>query len=80
MLRRRLWFRGELSARQFALAMKLYNTLGDMTFTVDRINALRAALDDRAGKLSADATLAVAEQSVWHGGPQASKVMLPRVR
>ena len=33
---------------QFELAMKLYGMLGDMTFAVDRINALRAALDDRA--------------------------------
>jgi len=38
---------------QFALSMKLYGMLGDMTFAVERINALRAALDDRAGKLPA---------------------------
>jgi hypothetical protein len=38
---------------QFALATKLYGTLDDMTFAVDRINALRAALDERAAKLPA---------------------------
>jgi hypothetical protein len=40
---------------QYALSMKLYDTLGDMTFAVDRINGLRGALDERAGKLGADA-------------------------
>ena len=29
---------------------------------------------------NADATLAVAEQTVWHGGPHPSKLILPRVR
>ena len=43
---------------QFALSMKLYGMLGDMTFAVDRINALRAALDERAAKLPADDALA----------------------
>ncbi len=38
---------------QFDLSMKLYNMLGDMTFVVDRINGVRAALDDRASKLAA---------------------------
>ena len=38
---------------QFDLAMKLYRQLGDMTFAVDRINGLRAALEERAGKLPA---------------------------
>jgi photosystem II stability/assembly factor-like uncharacterized protein len=38
---------------QFDLAMKLYGLLGDMTFTVDRINAVRAALDQGAAKLGA---------------------------
>ncbi len=37
---------------QFDLSMKLYNMLGDMTFVVDRINSVRAALDDRASKLA----------------------------
>ncbi len=36
---------------QFDLAMKLYGSLGDMTFAVDRINGVRTALEDRAGKL-----------------------------
>jgi photosystem II stability/assembly factor-like uncharacterized protein len=39
---------------QYALAMKLYDQLGDMTFAVDRINGLRAALDERAGKAGGD--------------------------
>jgi photosystem II stability/assembly factor-like uncharacterized protein len=38
---------------QFDLAMKLYKLLGEMTYTVDRINGIRLALDDRAGKLPA---------------------------
>ena len=38
---------------QFDLAVKLYNLLGEMTYTVDRINGLRLALDDRASKLPA---------------------------
>ena len=38
---------------QFDLSMKLYNLLGEMTVTVERINALRLALDERASKLSA---------------------------
>ncbi|HEY1376286.1 MAG TPA: CocE/NonD family hydrolase [Gemmataceae bacterium] len=29
---------------------------------------------------NADATLAVAEQAVWHGGPHPSKLILPRIR
>ncbi len=43
---------------QFDLAMKLYRSLGDMTFAVDRINGVRAALEDRAGKLPAGDALA----------------------
>ncbi len=39
---------------QFDLVMKLYGQLSDMTFAVDRINGVRAALDERAGKLGAD--------------------------
>ena len=35
---------------QFELAMKLYNLFGDMTKTVERINYVRLALDDRAAK------------------------------
>lgn len=38
---------------QFDLSMKIYNSLGDMTFTTDRINRVRLALDDRASKLPA---------------------------
>jgi hypothetical protein len=38
---------------EFDLAMKLYKLLGEMTYTVDRINAVRLALDDRASKLPA---------------------------
>jgi photosystem II stability/assembly factor-like uncharacterized protein len=43
---------------QFDLALKLYRSLGDMTFAVDRINGVRAALEDRAGKLPAGDPLA----------------------
>ena len=43
---------------QFDLAMKLYGMLGDMTFAVDRINGVRAALEERAGKLPAGDPLA----------------------
>jgi hypothetical protein len=39
---------------QFELAMKLYNLLGDMTFAVDRINGVRAALGQRLQKLPAN--------------------------
>jgi photosystem II stability/assembly factor-like uncharacterized protein/outer membrane lipoprotein-sorting protein len=39
---------------QFELAMKLYESLGDMTTAVERINAVRLALDDRAAKLGKD--------------------------
>ncbi len=39
---------------QFDLAMKLYNLLGDMSFAVERINAVRLALDARAAKLPAN--------------------------
>ena len=40
--------------RQYDLALKLHQTLGEMSFAVDRINGLRLALDDRASKLGAD--------------------------
>jgi photosystem II stability/assembly factor-like uncharacterized protein len=43
---------------QFDLAMKLYNLLGDMSFAVERINAVRLALDARAAKLPANDPLA----------------------
>jgi len=38
---------------QFDLAMGLYRLLGDMTYTVDRINGVRLALEARAAKLPA---------------------------
>ena len=40
---------------QFDLAMKLHRSLGEMTYAVDRINGVRMALDERAGKLGSDA-------------------------
>jgi hypothetical protein len=43
---------------QFDLALRLYNLLGDMTYTVERINGVRLGLDDRAGKLPAGDPLA----------------------
>ena len=43
---------------QFDLAMKLYSNLSEMTYAVDRINAVRLALDDRASKLSANDAVA----------------------
>jgi hypothetical protein len=43
---------------QFDLSMKLYAQLGDMTFAVDRMNAVRRALDARAAKLGAGDALA----------------------
>lgn len=39
---------------QFDLSMKLYNLLGDMTFTVEGINRIRLALDERAARLPAN--------------------------
>jgi hypothetical protein len=44
---------------QFDLSMKLYNLLGDMTFAVDRMNAVRAALDADAAQLPPNDPLAV---------------------
>jgi photosystem II stability/assembly factor-like uncharacterized protein len=38
---------------QFDLAMKIFTSLEEMTFTTERINGVRLALDDRAGKLPA---------------------------
>ncbi|HLF15106.1 MAG TPA: sialidase, partial [Bacteroidota bacterium] len=43
---------------QLDLAMKLYDMLGEMTFTVDRINGVRSGLDQRAAKAGADNALA----------------------
>ncbi|MEP6786818.1 MAG: sialidase [Acidobacteriota bacterium] len=37
---------------QYDLSMKLYNLFGDMSNTVERINSVRLALDDRAAKAS----------------------------
>ncbi len=42
---------------QFDLSMKLYKMLGEMTTTVERINAVRLALNDRAAKSGVDAAL-----------------------
>jgi photosystem II stability/assembly factor-like uncharacterized protein len=39
---------------EFDAAMRAYNLLGDMSFDVDRINGVRDALMDRAGKLKGD--------------------------
>lgn len=43
---------------QFALAKRIAAMLGDMSFTVDRINSVRSELEDRAGKLPAGDPLA----------------------
>jgi photosystem II stability/assembly factor-like uncharacterized protein len=43
---------------QFDLTLKLSNLLGEMTFAVERINGVRLALGDRAGKLPAGDPLA----------------------
>ena len=43
---------------QFDLAVKLSGMLGDMTFAVDRMNGVRAALEARAAKLPAGDPLA----------------------
>lgn len=42
---------------QYNLALKLSKMLGEMTATVERINAVRLALDDRAAKVSGDDAL-----------------------
>ncbi|MGI8788292.1 MAG: WD40/YVTN/BNR-like repeat-containing protein [Pyrinomonadaceae bacterium] len=42
---------------QFDLTMKLYKTLGEMTTIVERMNATRLALDDRAAKVTNDDAL-----------------------
>ncbi len=42
----------------FDLAVKLTGTLADMTFAVERMNSVRQALDDRAGKLPANDAVA----------------------
>jgi hypothetical protein len=38
----------------FDATMRVYNLLGDMTFDVDRINAMRQELSERAAKLGAN--------------------------
>ncbi len=43
---------------QFALAMKVYDLMGEMKYASDRINGVRLALDDRAAKLPAGDALA----------------------
>ncbi|HZE07571.1 MAG TPA: hypothetical protein VE110_02330, partial [Gemmatimonadaceae bacterium] len=43
---------------QFALANRLVSMLGDMSFAVERMNAVRASLEDRASKLPAGDALA----------------------
>ena len=48
---------GDLQS-QFDLSMKLYNLLNDMTYSVDRINGVRTALEDRASKLPANDAVA----------------------
>jgi hypothetical protein len=42
---------------QFDLSMKLYKLLGEMTTTVERINVVRLALNDRAAKAAGDDAL-----------------------
>jgi hypothetical protein len=39
---------------QFDLSLKLYAQLGEMTYLVDRMNAARKGLDERAAKLGDD--------------------------
>ena len=58
---------------QFDLAMKLYRSLGDMTFAVDRINGVRAALEERAGKLPAGDPLAAQPPRRLHAGRRAAQ-------
>jgi hypothetical protein len=43
---------------QLDLAMKVYHLLADMTWAVERINAVRLAFDDRASRLPAEDALA----------------------
>ena len=42
----------------FDATMRVYNLLGDMSYDVDHISGVRAALTDRAGKLEKDPALA----------------------
>jgi hypothetical protein len=44
---------------QFDQATKLYSLLGNMTYSVERINNVRLALDERASKLPANDPLAL---------------------
>ena len=48
---------GDRSA-QLDLSMKLYEQLGNISYSVERINGIRLALDDRAAKLPANDSLA----------------------
>ena len=43
---------------QFALALDVYQQFAEMTYVVEKINGVRLALDDRAGKLPAGDALA----------------------
>jgi hypothetical protein len=43
---------------QFDLSMKLYHLLGDMTYAVERINAVRLGLEERISKLPREDPLA----------------------
>jgi photosystem II stability/assembly factor-like uncharacterized protein len=47
----RAQFTAEDRKQEFDASMRVYNLLGDMSFDVDRINGVRDALLDRAGKL-----------------------------
>lgn len=42
---------------QYNLAMKIYGLLGEMTFTVDRMNGVRSALEQRASAAGTDGSL-----------------------
>ena len=48
----------------FDATMRLYNLLGDMSYDVDRINGVRMALQERAGRLPKDPALAKHLQEV----------------
>ena len=50
---------------QFDLAQKLSGTLADMTFAVERMNGVRQALDERAGKLPARDAFARRLRAAW---------------
>jgi hypothetical protein len=56
-------YTAEERAAQFALAMKLYSLLGEMTLAVERINGTRLSLDERASRLPVSDPLAKRLQS-----------------